>query len=632
MRHDTSKSRTPPLSIGASVQSTGGVQFRVWAPSAERVAVNLLDEAGIRPQSVALERAGDGYFQGFAPTAKAGLRYRYALPDGEFPDPASRFQPDGPHGPSQIIDPGTFAWTDQDWPGVRPAGQVLYELHIGTFTREGTWDSAADALEHLAKLGISLIEVMPVSDFPGSHGWGYDGVNLFAPSRLYGTPDDFRAFVDRAHGLNLGVILDVVYNHFGPDGNYLRPFSRHYVSVRYQNEWGEAINFDGEHSGPVREFFLDNAAYWISEFHLDGLRLDATQQIFDASATSILTEIARRARAAAGSRSVYLVAENETQDAALVRTEGEGGHGLDAVWNDDFHHCAIVALTGKNEAYFTDYRGTPQEFVSLAKWGFLYQGQHYVWQDKRRGTPSLDLPPSRFITFIQNHDQIANSLYGRRIHMLTSEGRVRAMTAGLLLGPGTPMLFQGQEFAASTPFLYFADHRPDIAALVAQGRSEFLRQFPSISSSPEIAKLIPNPELRETFLSCKLLAEEREQNALALVLHQDLIQLRKSTPQVTQAARGTFDGAVLGPAAFLIRYFGPNHDDRLLIVNLGLSLHLDVAPEPLLAPVNGMPWKVLWSSEDPRYGGAGMPPLESAENWRIPAEAAVFLMPNQPAA
>lgn len=592
--------------------------------------MHLQDEQGALLASVPLAPAEHGYFGGFTPEARAGMRYRYALPGGEFPDPASRFQPEGPHGPSQIIDSAAFPWTDGDWPGVRPSGQVLYEMHVGTFTEEGTWRSARRELKHLAKLGITSVEVMPVNDFPGSHGWGYDGVNLFAPTRLYGTPDDFRAFVDQAHALNLGVILDVVYNHFGPDGNYLRPFSPHYVSDRYENEWGEAINFDGVNSGPVREFFLQNAEYWIAEFHLDGLRLDATHQIFDSSSTSILTEIGRRARAAAGSRPVYLVAETETQDSRLVRMEGAGGNGLDAVWNDDFHHSSLVALTGKNEAYYTDYQGTPQEFISLAKWGFLYQGQRYVWQDKRRGTPCLDLPPSRFVTFIQNHDQIANSLYGKRIHLLTSDGRVRAITAGLLLGPGTPMLFQGQEFAASTPFLYFVDHRPELAALVAKGRAEFLRQFPSISSAPEIARLIPNPELRETFLSCKLLAEEREQNSRVVALHEDLIQLRKRTPQILQAARGTFDGAVLGPSAFLLRYFGAAQDDRLLLVNLGSSLHLEVAPEPLLAPVNGQPWQVIWTSEDPRYGGAGMPPLESADNWRVPAEAAVLLMPNQP--
>ena len=627
MNPTRTESGAPPLSLGAQVLKSGGVKFRVWAPSAASVSVRLQDRTGAPITLVPLDEEGDGYFIISIPDAEPGMLYKYVLPQGEFPDPASRFQPQGLHGPSQIIDPSAFAWTDEEWPGVPPDGQVIYEMHIGTFTPEGTWKSALPHLEALTDLGITLLEIMPVADFPGEFGWGYDGVNLFAPTRLYGSPDDFRAFVDRAHALKLGVILDVVYNHFGPDGNYLRPFSEHYTTDRYLNEWGEAINFDDEHAQESRAFFVQNAGYWIAEFHLDGLRFDATQQIFDESPLHILTEIGRQVRLAAGDRATFLVAENESQETRLIRPESSGGYGLDCLWNDDFHHSATVALTGRTEGYCTDYQGTPQEFVSLAKWGFLYQGQPYKWQSKRRGTPSLDIRPSRFVNCLQNHDQVANSLRGRRIHLLTSEGRMRDMTACLFLGPWTPMLFQGQEFSASTPFVYFANHNPELAKRVTQGRKELLGQFPSISSSPEIADLIPNPELRETFDSCKLRMEERERNAAVVTLHKDLIRLRKETPQVMQALRGSCDGAVLGPSAFLIRYFGAAHDDRLLVVNLGQNLHLDVAPEPLLAPVNGEPWKVLWFSEDPRYGGSGMPSLESTENWRIPVEAAVFLKP-----
>lgn len=627
MRVRTAQPRLRPLPIGAQVLPGRGVRFRVWAPSAREVSVELTEARALPVETLTLTPEPDGYFSGVSRLARAGMRYRYVLPSGSFPDPASRFQPEGPLGPSQIVDPREFAWTDQDWPGVRAQGQLLYEMHIGTFTRPGTWASAMERLEILAETGVTLLEVMPVADFAGQHGWGYDGVNLFAPSRLYGIPDDFRAFVDRAHALGLGVILDVVYNHLGPEGNFLKPFSKHYFTDRYPNEWGEALNFDGPESGPVREFIEQNACYWIGEFHLDGLRLDATQQIFDSSPTHILTEIARQVRLAAGDRGTFLVAENEPQQADLLRSESAGGPGLDALWNDDFHHCAFVALTGRNEAYYTDYRGSPQEFVSLAKWGFLFQGQRYKWQKKRRGTPCLDLPPFRFVTYIQNHDHIANSLHGRRIHVLTSAGRVRAATACLLLGPGTPMLFQGQEFGASSPFLYFADHGADLAAAVARGRAEFLRQFPSLSS-PEVAARLPSPGWRETFLSCKLPEEERELHSGVVALHKDLIRLRKATPQITQAVRGSFDGAIIGPQAFLIRYFGAHGDDRLLLVNLGPNLHLDPAPEPLLAPVDGQPWDLRWSSEDPRYGGAGMPPLESEENWKLPAETAVFLQPS----
>src|ERR1700730_18382039 len=322
---------------------------------------------------------------------------------------------------------------------------------------------------------------MPVADFPGSFGCGYDGVDLFAPTRIYGTPDDFRRFVDRAHSVGIGVILDVVYNHVGPDGNYLKQFSPDYFTSRYKNEWGEAINFDGPNSGPVREFFIANAGHWIQEYHLDGLRLDATQQMFDSSRDHILAAIGRQVREVAAGRRTLIVAENEPQDAILARPPGRGGYGLDAIWDDDFHHSAMVALTGKNPAYYSDYWGTPHELVSAVKWGTLYQGQWYSWQKKRRGTPALDLESAQFVTYIQNHDQIANSGKGERCHLLTSPGRYKAMTALLLLAPQTPMLFQGQEFASSSPFLFFADHKGELRAKVAQGQGPFLQQFQDLA-------------------------------------------------------------------------------------------------------------------------------------------------------
>ena len=607
------------LPVGAEVRE-GGAHFRVWAPQSKRVAVRLGD-AG----EVALSAEADGYWSGYIKEARAGMLYRYRLDSGSYPDPASRSQPRGPHGDSQIVDPAVFAWSDEKWRGVRREGQIIYEMHIGTFTHEGTWAAATARLPHLAELGVTLLEVMPVADFPGRFGWGYDGVNLFAPTRLYGAPDDFRRFVDRAHALGLGVILDVVYNHIGPDGNYLRAFAPHYFSERYKTEWGEALNFDDKFAAPVRELFIANAGYWIDEFHLDGLRLDATQSIFDSSKHHLIAAIAARVRESAGARGTYLVGENEPQDARLIRPAERGGHGIDALWNDDFHHSAIVAMTGRNEAYYTDYHGSPQEFISASKWGFLYQGQRYKWQKARRGTPTLDFEPPNFVNFLQNHDQIANSLSGRRIHTVTSAGRLRALTGLLLLGPNTPMLFQGQEFAASTPFLYFADHNPELAKLVAKGREEFLRQFPSIASE-DAATLVPNPELEDTFLRCKLDFADCEKHAEVLAMHRDLIRLRKADPLLGKARRGTFDGAVLGTSAFVLRFFGRALDDRLLIVNLGAHVHLDPAPEPLLAPPLGCEWEVAWTSEDPRYGGGGTPALDSEENWHLPAEAAVLLI------
>ncbi len=610
------------LPIGAEVINSGEVHFRVWAPNAVHKVEVVLSGTG-HP----LESEGGGYYSGLVRAAAAGALYSYRL-DGQresYPDPASRFQPDGPHGPSQVVDPDKFSWTDSAWRGPAREGQAIYEMHIGTFTPEGNWAAAARQLDELADLGITMLEIMPVADFPGKFGWGYDGVNLFAPCRLYGEPDEFRSFVDMAHAAGLAVILDVVYNHFGPDGNYLKKFSPDYFSDRYENEWGEPINFDGPEAGPVREFFIANAAYWVREFHIDGLRLDATQQIFDASPVNIMTSITSAVRDAARGKQTYVVAENEPQDARLARPVAQGGHGMDAMWNDDFHHSAMVALTGKNPAYYSDYLGEPQEFISALKWGFLYQGQRYSWQKKRRGQPALDLAPSQFVTFIQNHDQIANSVQGWRCHLSTSPGRYRAMTALLLLGPGTPMLFQGQEFASSAPFYYFADHNKELAPLVASGRRKFMSQFPA-GALPEVQGSIPDPAEPRTFERCRLDFEERMRNAEVYALHGDLLRCRDDRVLRSQRPRG-MDGAVLGPEAFVLRFFADDGEDRLLLVNFGRDLHLHQAPVPLLAPPAGRSWRVFWSSEDLCYGGVGTPPLEGEDNWCIPAEAAVLMHP-----
>ncbi|WP_391347701.1 malto-oligosyltrehalose trehalohydrolase [Azospirillum sp. A23] len=607
----------------------GGAHARVWAPDAERV--ELVAEPDGR--ATVLGDEGNGYFSGAVPELEAGGLYRFRLDGKEmlFPDPMSRFQPEGAHGASQLVDPHRFAWTDQGWQGRAIKGQVIYEMHIGTFTPEGTWDAALAELPRLADLGVTVLELMPVSEFPGRFGWGYDGVNLFAPTRLYGDADAMRRFVNEAHRLGLAVILDVVYNHFGPDGNYLKCFAKDYFTDRYRNDWGEAINFDGPNSEPVREFFLTNAAFWIEEYHLDGLRLDATQSINDGSEAQgkphILTEISRAVRQAAGGRATIVVGENEPQHASMVKPAEEGGCGLCAIWNDDLHHSAMVALTGRMEAYYTDYRGTPQEFVSAMKYGFLYQGQWYRWQRKRRGMPAFGVPRPAFVSFLQNHDQIANSARGLRLHALTTPGRLRAMTALFLLGPGTPMLFQGQEFAASAPFLYFADHKPDLAGLVEKGRAEFLAQFPSIAG-PAMQAALPKPHAEDSFTRCKLDHRERESNAAVWALHRDLLRLRREDPVFAAQCIGGLDGAVLGEEAFILRFFGEEGDDRLLLVNLGRDLTLTVMAEPLLAPPLDGAWTVLWSSEEPAYGGCGTAAVEQPDGaWRLPGHAALVLRP-----
>jgi maltooligosyltrehalose trehalohydrolase len=609
--------------VGAEYAGDGHTHLRVWAPHAR-----TLDVVVNRRDRHALGGEIGGYFSGLIAAAPGDV-YQFAVDSDEhlYPDPASRFQPDGPHGPSQVVDPAAFRWTDGRWRGTRLEGQIIYELHVGTFTRAGTWASAIGELPALADIGITTIEVMPVAEFDGRFGWGYDGVDLFAPSHLYGTPDDFRRFVDAAHGLGLAVLLDVVYNHFGPSGNYLRAFSPWYFTDKYDNEWGDAINFDGEHSESVRELFASNAAYWIDEFHLDGLRLDATQQIFDDSPEHILASVGKRARAAAGERSIVLVAENERQDARLVRPTADGGHGLDAVWNDDFHHSALVALTGRAEAYYSDTRGEPQEFVSAAKYGFLFQGQHYDWQRRPRGTPALDVEPKRFICFLQNHDQVANSAHGLRGAALTSPGRWRAMTTCLLLGPWTPMLFQGQEFAASAPFLYFADFDPKLAAAVRQGRGEFLTQFPSAVEVFDNGHLA-DPGDPRTFERCKVDWSERDAHGDAYALHRDLLRMRRDDDAFGRQQRSAVDGCVIAPHAFALRFFASDQrDDRVVIVNLGVDIDRHSIAEPLLAPPMNTDWALRWSSEDVQYGGRGTPELFPDGSWHLSGESAIVLQP-----
>ncbi|HEV7225467.1 MAG TPA: malto-oligosyltrehalose trehalohydrolase [Pirellulales bacterium] len=618
------------LFIGAEVQPGGGTHFRVWAPRRKRVEVVLTsgspEAAGPKAESYPLAPEQNGFFAGSVEQAAAGDLYRFRL-DGEsplYPDPASRFQPDGSSGPSQIVDPSRYAWRDAGWKGRALPGQVIYEMHLGTFTAEGTWAAAARELEELAEFGVTVLEVLPVAEFPGRFGWGYDGVDFYAPTRLYGSPDDFRSFVDRAHGLGLAVILDVVYNHFGPADNYLGQFSDDFVSRRHHTEWGDAVNFDGENSGPVREFFIANAGYWIDEFHLDGLRLDAIHAIVDDSEDHVLGALTRRVREKAAGRPTIVVAENEHQQAIVVRGVEQGGYGVDASWNDDFHHAARVAMTGHRDFFYADYRGTPQELISAVKRGFLYQGQWNARQAKRRGSSTRDLSPWQFVTFLENHDQLSHSGRGQRPVCLTSPGRYRALTALWLLGPGTPMFFQGQEFRASAPFAYFADHRDDLAELVRKGRLEFMRNF-RCPLGDEGASDLCDPSSIETFQRCKLDFAERARHGEAYRMHRELLKLRREDSVFAAQCADRIEGAVLADEAFVLRYFGNSPgDDRLLLVNLGVDVPLSPLSEPLLAPPGGGDWKPIWSSEDVRYGGAGTSALD-AKNWLAPAHAALVL-------
>jgi maltooligosyltrehalose trehalohydrolase len=611
------------LHFGADV-TDAGVVFRAWAPARREVHVVLVDSEGREQRKERLKKDADRYFSAHVADVADGDLYFYQVDDDAtlFPDPASHFQPQGVHGPSQVVDHSRFPWSDDHWPGPKLRGQVIYELHIGTFTPEGTWAAAIEKLPHLRELGITLVEVMPVAAFPGKFGWGYDGVYWFAPTELYGTPDDFRNFVNEAHRIDLGVLLDVVYNHFGPSGNYTAAYSPFYISKKHCTEWGDAINFDGEQCAPVRDLVAENAAYWVREFHIDGLRLDATQSIVDDSKDHVVAKLTRAARAAAGHRSILVFAEDENQLSRQLRKPEKGGYGIDGLWNDDFHHACRVAATGNMEAYYGDYSGSPQELISAIRLGYLYQGQWHARQKRYRGSPSWDIPAPQLVHFLQNHDQVANSARSLRTHMLTSPGRHRALTALLLLGPQTPLVFMGQEFSATSPFYYFADHEPELAALVRNGRHEFLSQFRRIHAY-HAGRRVPDPANPQTFADSKLKWEECEHNTNELLLHRDLIDLRRIDPIFSRQDKTMIEGAVIGPEAFLLRWFDVENDDRLAVFNLGRDIDFYGIAEPLIAAPPNRRWDVLWSSEEPEYGGTGTPAF-SDRNWHLPGHTAII--------
>jgi maltooligosyltrehalose trehalohydrolase len=590
------------------------VLFRIWAPACPRVRV-VVDGT-----SHDLEPQGDGTHAAAVP-ATAGSRYGFRLGDDPrvLPDPASHFQPDGIDGLSEVID-HRFPWTDGDWKGHPADRHVVYELHCGTFTAEGTWRAAIDELPALARMGVTTLQLMPVNTFGGRVGWGYDGVFWYAPQPEYGRPDDLRAFVDAAHRLGLAVVLDVVYNHVGPRGSVLHEYAQAYFARDTDNEWGAALNYDAADSEPVRRFAVDNAAHWVRHYHMDGIRLDATQAIIDRSPVHVVTEIVAAVREAAGDRATIVIAENEPQDTTLLRAPEQGGYGVDIMYNDDFHHSMRVRLTGWRDAYFSDYSGSAQEWLSCLRHGFLFQGQFYPWQGKRRGSPSLGFRPHRFLCFLENHDQVANAnAAGRRLHMVASPAQYRAMTALLLLGPWTPMLFQGQEYGSTQRWLYFADHPGDLGAAVHQGRVEFIRQFQRIR--PGAHRDIPAPGDRATFDTCVL---RRPPDGVASTplwrLHRDLLTLRRRWYEADEVR---IDASAPTADLLLVRCWS-GADEYLLAVNMGADCDLARCSDPLVALPKTSSWQLAWSSEAPEYGGGGSP-LPAHDSWLIAGHAATVL-------
>ncbi len=533
---------SPDLSQGAVLQGDG-VRFRLWAPGCDAVSLALDADDRVLP----MQAQPDGFHELHVPGVGAGALYRYRLPDGlDVPDPASRFQPQDVHGPSEVIDPNAYRWTEQ-WQG-RPWDEVvLYELHVGTFTPEGTFRAAAARLDHLADLGVTAIEIMPIADFPGRRNWGYDGVLPYAPDSSYGRPDELKALVEAAHARGIAVLLDVVYNHFGPDGNYLPVYAPAFFTDRHKTPWGAAINYDGEHAAPVREFVIGNALYWIREFHLDGLRFDAVHAIIDDGDRHLLDELAERVRAST-TRPLHLLLENEDNDPTrLGRERGRPVH-YTAQWNDDVHHVLHTAATHERTGYYADYEGDTDLLGRALAEGFGYQGQMMPYRGSARGAPSAELPPGAFVAFIQNHDQVGNRAFGERLGSIAKPEAMRALAATYLLLPQAPMIFMGEEWGARQPFPFFCDFEGDLAEAVRKGRREEFARFPEFQD-PAMRDRIPDPLAASTFESAKLDWSAMDQRLLSL--YRDLIAVRRKhvvplLPAITRGGSATTlgDGAV----------------------------------------------------------------------------------------
>ncbi|MGH7937333.1 MAG: malto-oligosyltrehalose trehalohydrolase, partial [Chthoniobacterales bacterium] len=444
--------------------------YRTWAPEKESVEVVIHGVDGSAARTISLQSREDGYLSGIDECGQAADLYKYRFENREWPDPASRFNPAGVHGASQVIDPRSYQWRDAGWSAPPLSNLIIYELHIGTFTPAGTFLGTIEKLDHLVKLGVNAIEIMPVADFPGTRNWGYDGVLLYAPARTYGEPNELQELVDAAHERGLAVILDVVYNHLGPDGNYLGAYSREYFNPAHTTPWGDAFNFELK---PVREFFAENAEYWRREFHVDGFRLDATHTIVDASPKHLLTEITERVHSLGG----FVTIEDERNDPILLRSTRRGGLGLDACWADDFHHVVRVMLTGAREGYYRSYEGTIDELNETLRDGWLLHGEERSRKGQAEAQECAALPPKQIIFCITNHDQIGNQAFGKRLNDIVSSAAYRAASALLCLAPYTPLLFMGQEWAAATPFQFFTDHEAELGRSVTKGRREEFSGF-----------------------------------------------------------------------------------------------------------------------------------------------------------
>jgi maltooligosyltrehalose trehalohydrolase len=564
--------------------------FRVWAPAVATLSV-IIHRGDGTSQELPLTCEGNGYFSATARGVKPGDRYRYRVPGrGEYPDPCSRYQPDGVHGASEVVDHSSFAWSDTDWRGLSLEQAIVYELHVGTFTPEGSFAAARAKLPILKELGVTLLELMPVADFPGQRNWGYDGVSWFAPARCYGRPEDLKAFINDAHQLGMAVVLDVVYNHLGPDGNYFGIYTDRLFTNRHHTPWGDAINYDGKHSEAVRQLVIENALSWIHDYHFDGLRLDATHAILDDSRIHILQELAETVRASVSNRTLVIIAEDERNEGKLIRPVNLGGYGLDGVWADDFHHALRRRLAGDHEGYYQDFTGDAAELERIIRQGWLYCGQYSRHHHGHRGSDPTGIAPQHFVFCIQNHDQIGNRAFGERLHHQIDVASYRAASLLLLSAPQTPLLFMGQEWSASTPFLYFTDHHESLGQAVTAGRQREFAQFQAFREESARAA-IPDPQSQKTFRRCQLNWGEREQGLHLATWnwYQSLIRWRRQSSGLASARKGgPFTVSRIAEQGLILDY--PESSERIIIAWESLELTLD-----------GDDWMIILASEDPRF-------------------------------
>ncbi len=604
--------RVHRMPFGAEVQPDGQVRFRLWAPSHDSIGVQL-DEAAV---PLPMRLVGNGWHELVTDRARAGTHYRFILPDGtSVPDPASRYQPEDVHGPSEVIDPAGYAWQDEDWRGRRWEEAVIYEMHIGAFTPEGTFRAAIDKLDHLVALGATAIEIMPIADFPGRRNWGYDGALPNAPDSSYGRPEDLKALVEAAHQRGLMVLLDVVYNHFGPEGNYLHAIACEAFTDRHKTPWGAAINMDGPESGPMRDFFVHNALTWIEEFHLDGLRLDAVHAIMDDSSKHLLEELAERVRAAVPERPIHLILENEENQASRLTRAREGEPcWYTAQWNDDVHHVLHVAASGEANGYYADYLGDTEKLGRALAEGFAFQGELMPYRGHPRGEPSDALPPTAFVAFIQNHDQIGNRAFGDRLTAVAPAEAVRAVAAVYLLLPQVPMLFMGEEWNAAQPFPFFCDFGHELADAVREGRREEFARFPEFQD-PATRERIPDPTAEGTFAAAKLRWGDiaRPAHAAWLDWYRRAIAVRhaKIVPRLRDIrAGGRYE--MIGEGAVVVRWLSSRGNGALV-----LAANLSAKPVEGFPTASGQviwqegeagaegtfgAWTVRWTIEDAADG------------------------------